>query len=300
MEFIDNASQGKNGFLSYFIGIVVIVGLFYLGSLFLFFDLKINFPNEAIENLTQSKIVSLIGQTKFLFWLTLPFALVLTGIMLYVNKAHKRPIVSLFTGKQNFDWKRVFFSFILLFGILSLSLFVQSWFTLDLHFQFDFNKFIPLLIVSLLMLPLQTTCEEILFRSYLMQGLKNRLNSNKASVVISGIMFGAIHIGNPEVQVIGYHILIYYIAVGIFLGMVTLFDNGLELSIGYHAANNIFGAIVVTNDWQAFQTDALFLDKSQPGFALDILIGILLVLPLIFFVFYKKYNWHSLKEKWND
>jgi membrane protease YdiL (CAAX protease family) len=300
MEFIDSASLGKNNFLSYLLGIVVIIALFYLGNIFLLFDLQFNFPNESLEHLTQSKIVDLIGQTKFLFWLTVPFALVLAGIILHVRKVHQRPISSLFTGKQNFDWKRVFFSFFLLFGILVLSLFVQSWFTLDLHFQFDIKKFIPLLIISLLMLPLQTTCEEILFRSYLMQGLKIRLKSNKASVLISGIMFGAIHIGNPEIQVIGYHILIYYIAVGIFLGMVALFDNGLELSIGYHAANNIFGAIVVTNNWQAFQTDALFLDRSQPEFALDILIVILLVLPLIFFVFYKKYHWHSLKEKWND
>jgi membrane protease YdiL (CAAX protease family) len=112
-------------------------------------------------------------------------------------------------------------------------------------------------------------------------------------------MFGAIHIGNPEIQAIGSHILIYYIAVGIFLGLITLFDNGMELAMGYHAANNIFAALVVTNDWQAFQTDALFLDKSQPGFAWDILLGILVVLPLIFFVFYKNYNWQSLKEKWN-
>lgn len=299
MEFIDNASQGKTGFLSYLTGIGLIIALFFLGNMFILFDLDCHFPNEPLESLTQSRIIELLGKTKFLFWLTIPFALVLFGVLLHVRKVHDRSIKSLFTGKSKFDWKRVFFSFFLLFGILMLSLLVQSWFTSDLHFQFDWKKFIPLFLISILMLPLQTTCEEILFRSYLMQGLKSRLKSNKAAVLISGIMFGAIHIGNPEIQVIGYHILIYYIAVGIFLGLVALYDNGLELSIGYHAANNIFGAIIVTNNWQAFQTDALFVDFSQPGMALDILIGILLVLPLIFFIFYKKYHWHSLKEKWN-
>ena len=299
MEFIDQAKTGRNSFFSYLSGVLVILTLFILGNSLLFFYLSIQFPNETMDSWTPTRISNYLGKTELLFWLTLPFTLVFCGLIIHINKVHGRLVKSIFTGKSKFDWKRVFFSFGLIFGILSLSLFVQNWFTLDLQFQFDYRKFIPLLFVSLIMLSLQTTCEELIFRSYLLQGLKNRLLNSKAAVLISGIMFGAIHIGNPEIQAIGYHILIYYIAVGIFLGLITLFDNGLELAIGYHAANNIFAALVVTNDWQAFQTDALFLDKSQPGFAWDILVGILVVLPMIFLIFYKKYNWQSLKEKWN-
>ena len=299
MEFIDQASSGKNNFFSYLTGTLIILGLFLLGNSALFFYLNFQFPNEPIDSWTQSKITTSLGKTELLFWLTFPFALVFFGLIFHINKVHVRTISSIFTGKEKFNWKRTFFSFGLVFGILALSLVVQSFFGHDLKFQFDINKFLPLLVVSLIMLSIQTTCEEVIFRSYLLQGFKNRLRSNKAAVLISGIMFGAIHIGNPEIQVIGYHILVYYMAVGIFLGLITLFDNGMELAIGYHAANNIFAAIVVTNDWQAFQTDALFLDNSQPGFAWDVLLGIFVVLPFIFYVFSKKYNWQSLKEKWN-
>lgn len=299
MEFIDQASSGKNNFFSYLTGTLIILGLFLLGNSALFFYLNFQFPNEPIDSWTQSKITASLGKTELLFWLTFPFALVFFGLIFHINKVHVRTISSIFTGKEKFNWKRTFFSFGLVFGILALSLVVQSFFGHDLKFQFDINKFLPLLVVSLIMLSIQTTCEEVIFRSYLLQGFKNRLRSNKAAVLISGIMFGAIHIGNPEIQVIGYHILVYYMAVGIFLGLITLFDNGMELAIGYHAANNIFAAIVVTNDWQAFQTDALFLDTSQPGFAWDVLLGIFVVLPFIFYVFSKKYKWQSLKEKWN-
>ena len=299
MEFIDQASSGKNNFFSYLTGTLIILGLFLLGNSALFFYLNFQFPNEPIDSWTQSKITASLGKTELLFWLTFPFALVFFGLIFHINKVHGRTISSIFTGKEKFNWKRTFFSFGLVFGILALSLVVQRFFGHDLKFQFDINKFLPLLVVSLIMLSIQTTCEEVIFRSYLLQGFKNRLRSNKAAVLISGIMFGAIHIGNPEIQVIGYHILIYYMAVGIFLGLITLFDNGMELAIGYHAANNIFAAIVVTNDWQAFQTDAIFLDTSQPGFAWDVLLGIFVVLPFIFYVFSKKYNWQSLKEKWN-
>lgn len=299
MEFIDQASTGKSNFFSYLTGILVILGLFLLGNSALFFYLNFKFPNESIESWTQSKITESLGKTELLFWLTFPFALVFFGLIFHINKVHGRTFSSIFTGKEKFNWKRTFFSFGLVFGILAFSLVLQSWFSLDLKFQFDIQKFLPLLLVSVIMLSIQTTCEEVIFRSYLLQGLKNRLGSNKAAVLISGIMFGAIHAGNPEIQAIGYHILIYYIAVGIFLGLITLFDNGMELAIGYHAANNIFAAIVVTNDWQAFQTDALFLDTSQPGFAWDVILGMFVVLPFIFYVFSKKYNWQSLKEKWN-
>ena len=299
MEFIDQASSGKNNFFSYLTGTLIILGLFLLGNSALFFYLNFQFPNEPIDSWTQSKITASLGKTELLFWLTFPFALVFFGLIFHINKVHGRTISSIFTGKEKFNWKRTFFSFGLVFGILALSLVVQRFFGHDLKFQFDINKFLPLLVVSLIMLSIQTTCEEVIFRSYLLQGFKNRLRSNKAAVLISGIMFGAIHIGNPEIQAIGYHILIYYMAVGIFLGLITLFDNGMELAIGYHAANNIFAAIVVTNDWQAFQTDALFLDTSQPGFAWDVLLGIFVVLPFIFYVFSKKYKWQSLKEKWN-
>jgi hypothetical protein len=299
MEFIDQASSGKNNFFTYLTGTLIILGLFLFGNFALFFYLNFQFPNEPIDSWTQSKITASLGKTELLFWLTFPFALVFFGLLFHINKVHGRTISSIFTGKEKFNWKRTFFSFGLVFGILALSLVIQSFFGLDLQFQFDIQKFLPLVLVSLIMLSIQTTCEEVIFRSYLLQGFKIRLRSNKVAVLISGIMFGAIHIGNPEIQVIGYHILIYYMAVGIFLGLITLFDNGMELAIGYHAANNIFAAIVVTNDWQAFQTDALFLDTSQPGFAWDVLLGLFVVLPFIFFVFSKKYNWQSLKEKWN-
>ena len=299
MEFIDQASSGKNNFFTYLTGTLIILGLFLFGNFALFFYLNFQFPNEPIDSWTQSKITASLGKTELLFWLTFPFALVFFGLLFHINKVHGRTISSIFTGKEKFNWKRTFFSFGLVFGILALSLVIQSFFGLDLQFQFDIQKFLPLVLVSLIMLSIQTTCEEVIFRSYLLQGFKYRLRSNKVAVLISGIMFGAIHIGNPEIQVIGYHILIYYMAVGIFLGLITLFDNGMELAIGYHAANNIFAAIVVTNDWQAFQTDALFLDTSQPGFAWDVLLGLFVVLPFIFFVFSKKYNWQSLKEKWN-
>ena len=105
------------------------------------------------------------------------------------------------------------------------------------------------------------------------------------------------HGANPEVDKIGQVLLVFYIANGVFLGLLVLMDEGLELSMGYHAVNNIFAALIVTNDWQAFHTDALFIDQNPPDFGMESMLTLLVVQPLLLILFSKKYKWKNWKEK---
>jgi hypothetical protein len=300
MSFIDKAKEGNNSFSSYILGIALIISVYLLGSCFLILDLQWNFGIESFDGISQKEIVKILGNNRFLAWLVVPFLFVALFLVIHTKFVHKRTVLSIFSGRENFDWKRVLFSFSLLFSVLSLFLFIQYLSSDSLIFQFDLQKFIPLFFIAIFLLPIQTSCEEILFRSYILQGIKMRTKKNSIAVLISGLMFGAIHIGNPEIAKIGYHIIVYYMLVGVFLALISLFDNGIELALGYHAANNVFAALMITNNWQAFQTDAVFMDISDPGMGLDTIIGILFILPLVFFIFYKKYKWHSLKEMWQD
>lgn len=300
MSFIDKAKQGNTSFSSYLLGIVLIISVYLLGSYFLILDLQWNFGIESFDGISQNEIVRILGNNRFLAWLIVPFLFVALFLVIHTKFVHKRTVLSIFSGRENFDWKRVLFSFSLLFSVLSLFLFIQYLSSDSLIFQFDLQKFIPLFFIAIFLLPIQTSCEELLFRSYILQGIKMRTKKNSIAVLISGIMFGAIHIGNPEIAKIGYHIIVYYMLVGVFLALISLFDNGIELALGYHAANNVFAALMITNNWQAFQTDAVFMDISDPGMGLDTIFGILFILPLVFFIFYKKYKWHSLKEMWQD
>jgi len=300
MFFIDKAKEGNNSFSSYLLGIALIISVYLLGSYFLILDLQWNFGIESFDGVSQKEIVRILGNNRFLAWLVVPFLFVALFLVIHTKFVHKRTVLSIFSGRETFDWKRVLFSFSLLFSVLSLFLFIQYLSSDSLIFQFDLQKFIPLFFIAIFLLPIQTSCEELLFRSYILQGIKMRTKKNSVAVLISGLMFGAIHIGNPEIAKIGYHIIVYYMLVGVFLALISLFDNGIELALGYHAANNVFAALMITNNWQAFQTDAVFMDISDPGMGLDTIIGILFILPLVFFIFYKKYKWHSLKEMWQD
>jgi len=107
------------------------------------------------------------------------------------------------------------------------------------------------------------------------------------------------HIANPEVEKLGPIIMVYYIGTGLFLGMITLMDDGLELALGFHAANNLFTALLVTADWTAFQTDSILKDMSNPktmGLG-EIFVPVFVIFPILFFILSKKYKWTNWKDK---
>ena len=91
--------------------------------------------------------------------------------------------------------------------------------------------------------------------------------------------------------------MVFYIGTGFFFGIVTLLDEGTELALGLHAANNIVAAIFVTADWTVFQTDALFVDTSEPSIGLEMFLPVFLVYPIIILIFSKKYGWTNWKDK---
>jgi membrane protease YdiL (CAAX protease family) len=226
-----------------------------------------------------------------------PFLIGFMVMLLSVKFIQKQRIRTAFTSRARYDWSRFFFSFGCWAVFLVLLLIVGSLLGMPIEFQFDLQTFFPLLLVSVLLIPIQTTAEDLLFRGILFQGLGQSLKNGLLAVVILGGVFGWLHSGNPEVQILGKGILFYYIFSGIFLGLITHFDDGLELSMGYHVANNLFGALILTNDWQAFQTNALFIDHSVPEIGWDLLLTLIVIQPLLLFIFSKVYRWENLRDK---
>ncbi|MBN4058107.1 CPBP family intramembrane metalloprotease [Olleya sp. AH-315-K02] len=125
------------------------------------------------------------------------------------------------------------------------------------------------------------------------------LKRNSTPLIITSTAFGLLHIANPEVEKLGYIILIYYIGTGFFLGITTLMDDGIELALGFHAANNFFVALLVTADWTAFQTHSIFKDISDPteiGVG-ETILPVFIIFPIMLLIFSKKYGWTNWKDK---
>ncbi len=239
-----------------------------------------------------------LGSNTFLFLLLLTFAIGLIAVFVCVKFLHKQSITSLTTARKKIDWKRIFFSFFIWGSISAIFIFLDIFLTPeDYAFNFELIPFLILFIVAILMIPIQTSMEEYFIRGYMMQGLGTATKNRWFPLLFTSLLFGFMHILNPEVEKLGYGILIFYIGTGLFLGIITLMDDGLELALGFHAANNLFGALLVTADWTAFQTDSVYRDISDPVLDWDILVPVFVVFPILLFFFARKYGWKDWRER---
>ncbi len=106
--------------------------------------------------------------------------------------------------------------------------------------------------------------EEYLFRGYLMQGFAKLTRNRWLPLILTSVIFGMLHVFNPEIDKLGMGLLFYYIGTGFFFGIMTLMDDGIELALGFHIANNLITALLVTADWTAFQTYSILNDIAEP------------------------------------
>lgn len=218
-----------------------------------------------------------------------PLLVAFFGLIISVKYFHKWNIISIFNNRKSIDYKRLVASFVLWFVISLLIMFYS--FNDDFIWNFQASKFFPLAILGMLIIPIQCAAEELLFRGYLFQLIGTRIKKGWLVVLITGSLFGLLHTSNPEVAMLGNVALIYYVWSGFFLGFLTLFDDGLEIPLGYHVANNLFATLIVTTDWQAFRTDALLVDQSPPSFTMELMVVLLLGQILFVTIFSKMFNW---------
>ncbi len=302
MSFLTNADEGNNRISGYVLTLCIVVLCYaVLGSIPLIVHLVIaNGGGEGALAGTMSDWTAMLGENTVLCYLLFPFVLVLLTLMLSNRFIHKRTVLSLFTARERFDWKRFFLAAGIWTAVMAVLL---GWMMVgNNQIQWNMNPttIIPLIVISLLLIPLQTTAEEVLFRGYLFQAFGHKNRRGWISVVVTGVLFGLMHAANPEVETLGYGVMSYYIMTGIFLGFMVLIDDGLELSMGYHAANNIFAALILTNEWQAFQTDALWIDHAKPTFGWDVIATMLVLQPLLLLLFAKLFRWKNIRAKLLD
>lgn len=239
-----------------------------------------------------------INSNLYLFLMIISFVFGLISLLLAVKIIHKRSITSLVTSRDKIDWKRYWFAFIS-WGIVAVLAIVLGIVLSPENYVWNFKPvpFFTLIAVSFLFLPLQTSFEELLFRGYFMQGLGVLFKNRWIPLVFTSVIFGLLHLANPEVEKLGYISMVFYIGTGFFFGIATLMDEGTELALGLHAINNITAAFFVTTDWTVFQTDALYIDTSEPSVGLEMFLPVLVLYPLMLLLFAKKYKWSNWLEK---
>ncbi len=297
--YIEQAYKGLHETWRYALGIILIIlGWQLIGSLplvaaLIFKSLKTGSMPTDIGGMS-----SLLGSNLFLFLMLLTFAIGLVAVFVTVKFLHKQRLTSLTTSRSTVDWKRIGFAFVLWAVISILFIIIDIYFSPeDYVYNFQPGPFLILVLIATLLIPLQTSFEEYFMRGYLMQSIGIKTGKRWWPLLVTSVVFGLLHAFNPEVEKMGYGIMIFYIGTGFFLGILTLMDEGLELALGFHAANNLTAALLVTADWTAFQTDSIYRDIADPELGWDIFVPVLVIYPMMLYVFSKKYGWKNWKER---
>ena len=300
--YIEQAFKGLHDWWRYLVGVLLIFMAWQLvGMIPLMAGIGIKFMQTGVLPSTIPEMIDALGSNLFLFLMLLSFAIGLAGVIFSGKFLHHLSFTQITTSRKKIDWKRFWFIFFL-WGIISSSFVLIDYFFFSPEnyvINFKLEPFLILAVIAICLIPLQTSFEEYFFRGYLMQGIGMVFKNKWLPLLITSVGFGLMHIANPEVDKLGPVIMVYYIGTGLFLGVLTLMDEGLELALGFHAANNLFTALLVTADWTAFQTHSIFKDMSNPenmGLS-EIFVPVFVVFPILLFILSKKYKWTNWKDK---
>ncbi len=292
--FIEQAYKGNNKWWRVLFTALLTSGIFIANFIMYFlsskeqmkaaYDLMKDIPNNL------SLIINLI-----------PFVFLLGLLFLLVYIVNNRSVLSLTTSRSKVDYKRILFSFGLIVFI-SITGFLVSFYIDNSNIVWNFKplNFSILLIISLILFPFQIGLEEYLFRGYFMQQIGIAFRNRWFPLLFTSIAFGLLHSANPEVAEMGFGVMIFYIGTGLLLGVMTLMDEGMELALGFHFGNNLMVSLLLTSEFSALQTDALFKYtgvENTSGTLTEMIISIAITYPIILFILAKKYKWANWKDK---
>lgn len=298
MRFIEQSIQPENQFWKYILGFIVFISSMFIGQIPLGIAIFIKSLSENKSFPTTDKeMMTILDSNLTLFLILISFVFAFGGIYLAVKYINQQSFKEIVTARKKVDWNRILFSFSV-WGIFAVLTTAYAYFSNPESYVFNFNliPFLVLVVIGSLLIPIQTSTEEFVFRGYLMQGFGSLYFNKWAPLLTTSVLFGLMHIFNPEVEKMGYLIMIYYVGTGLFLGIITLMDDGIELCLGFHAANNLIGALLVTADWTVFQTHSILKDTSEPDILFDMILPVFIIYPILLFLFSKKYNWNNWKE----
>lgn len=291
MFFKKAKENGTNDWWQYMLTIIFTIVGMLLGSIPFAVLVSIAFrqkapssPQNLEEAISKMDFRGMdIDPNLILVLILLQFVLGMGFLYIFVRSLHKKRFSFLITPKRAINWSKIFYAFGIWFVILLFTE-VISYFVTPETYQWNFQpvRFFTLLVVSLLILPIQTSFEEIFLRGYLMQGLGLLSRNRWIPILITSIIFASLHLANPEIQAFGmYKMIAYYFLIGLVFAIITVMDDSLEIPLGFHAANNIFGATIISFEGSALQTPALIHNTSvnTDGMLSStfILLGILLI-----------------------
>jgi membrane protease YdiL (CAAX protease family) len=261
--FMAAAFYGRNAFWRYFTGTVTpFLASNFIGSL----PLVVVMLTSAVDGVIPQKggmpdfgamgINLNLGFVLSVF----PFILALIAIIALVKPLHNRSFGTVINGRRKIRWGRIFFAAIVWIAVSGLWM-IYSLKSDPGNYRLNntSGSLLTLALLALALIPFQAAFEEILFRGYLMQGIAVWARNRWIPILVTSLLFGLMHGLNPEVKQYGFLTMMpQYIFFGLLFAILTMLDDGIEVAIGAHSANNIFLSVLITHKDMALQTPAMY------------------------------------------
>jgi membrane protease YdiL (CAAX protease family) len=194
-------------------------------------------------------------------------------LLYFIKRILRVELIRYLTDSSKFRWSLFFNSFLIWFGVITISAFLLFIFKRDL-FVFQKAPFRFLFIAAALCLtPLQAFSEELLFRTTIWRMLEDRVSNKRIISFFGALLFSLAHLFNKELFYYDqkYFILAYYFMSGFLFMEITIRSRGTESTLGAHIANNLFIAIFLNYTSSSLISESFFIQK-YPIIEIDFLI----------------------------
>lgn len=284
-NYLEVARTGKNEWWRYLISFpAIIVTWLVVGSVPVVFLLTyVQMDGNPATDMTETGFTGVPLLINFLVTMAsfIPFIL---ATLLAVRFIHNRPVRTLITAEPRIRWGRIFVGAGVWFAISTLIATVEALLYPGRYvFTFQPAELLIFAIFALILIPIQTSAEEVFFRGYLLQWIGLRLKNKWVLSFLNGILFFLPHAANPEMAVDSILVGLGYFVFGFIFTLATVQDNGMELALGAHAANNLFAVLFANYTVTALPSPALFtIQELEPVYGLIALV----VGSIVFFIVY--------------
>ena len=248
--FLEFAARGKNDWWRYLLSPTLAVALALLSGALLTVLLMFTHAFPILAEIQQSGNVapSFLG-------IAFRFGLLATGLMFANGIVHrKRPgdVIG------RWQWKIFALGFsiwMVVQSVLALIDFIiaPQGFALTVS-----HVTVSLAAGALVGIPVQIFAEEFIFRGYVTQGLLLALKKPLPTAMVSGLLFGAMHIPNGVPQALNATVF------GIVCALIAIRTGGIALTSGLHLANNYFGAVIVVSGSDVFHGNLGVISQTTP------------------------------------
>jgi membrane protease YdiL (CAAX protease family) len=295
--FIEKYQEGKNQAWRYMIGFIAIIVAILLGQIPMGISLVVLKEFDPVyaadlQNALTKITTQGISSNVLFFFNLVPFVFAFIAVFLVVKYFLERPMLSVATGRAKFDFFKLG-SVALIWLILNVVLEFIFYLIYPENYEFSLNlhQFIPLLFITILLVPIQSATEELIIRGYLLQAFGGLLKYRWLAVLLTAVIFASLHLDNPEFEKFGLSIGTYYLVFGLVAAIIAIIDDGLEIPIAMHAMNNVYGAIFVSFKGSVFSTATIF--KVNRMEISTMLIGWFVMLSLFIFIMQMRYKWKN-------